>query len=76
MSFILMIFKGKHNRKYQIRQFNNGPYQFFESGKWVYEMKGQIALDMMVKDIERKGGVLTYAASCDNQTENAEVIIK
>ncbi|HET6717106.1 MAG TPA: hypothetical protein VFG90_08235 [Nitrososphaeraceae archaeon] len=73
MTFILMEFKGKHNRKYRIRQFNNGPYQFYEGGKWVYEMKGEWALQEMLKDIERKGGVLVYGAS-ENSTITANNI--
>jgi len=63
MTWLVMEFKGKHNRKYKIRMFADGPYQFYEGGKWVYEMKGEIALQEMIKDVGRKGGHLVYAAN-------------
>ena len=63
MTYTYFEFKGINNKKYRIRRFNTEPYQYWEGGKWIYEMKGDIALKEMIEDVERKGGQLVKAYS-------------
>ena len=63
-----MEFKGKNGRKYKIHGMPNGFYRFWEAGRWVYEMKGELALKEMIQDVGRKGGRLMYAVNENGST--------
>jgi hypothetical protein len=69
MTYTYFEFKGINNRKYRIRRFNNEPYQFWEGGKWQFEMKGDIALQEMINDIYRKGGQLVKAYTNEEEVK-------
>jgi hypothetical protein len=69
MTYSYFEFKGINNRKYRIRRFNNEAYQFWEGGRWQYEMKGDIALMEMIKDVYRKGGQLIKAFTNEEEVK-------
>lgn len=73
MTYSYFEFKGINNRKYKIRRFNDEAYQYWEGGRWQFEMKGDIALREMIDDIYRKGGELVKAYTNEEEVKTLKI---